>query len=267
MSDRNVNICRTYRFGRGFTLVELLVVISIIALLMAILMPALDSARKLARRIVCQGNLRQVALGCKLYLDDSEGVFYQKMNANHDFGGWKGLGPGMPLYRPFNKYVGLPTEIDSAKGAKVFHCIADTGGVSGYPAQERAYKIFGNSYQTNFFLIGPTAIGPPDASHTALHDEINRRLDGLSLTDVTTNPALLALVGDNNWINEWIPPLPHMKAWHGRPQHHNIAFLDGHGEYIRIQKGLYITSEYSILPFQDLHRMALAVQPPPDPNG
>ena len=58
---------------RGFTLVELLVVISIIALLMAILMPALNKARALGRRIVCCSHLRQLALGWSMYADANGG--------------------------------------------------------------------------------------------------------------------------------------------------------------------------------------------------
>lgn len=58
---------------RGFTLVELLVVISIIALLMAILMPALNRARELGRRAVCMGNLKQLALAWVMYADENDG--------------------------------------------------------------------------------------------------------------------------------------------------------------------------------------------------
>lgn len=46
----------------GFTMVELLVVISIISLLAAILMPAVNAARNSARRAYCQGNLRQLGI-------------------------------------------------------------------------------------------------------------------------------------------------------------------------------------------------------------
>ncbi len=58
----------------GFTLVELLVVISIIALLLAILLPALSRAREIAREVVCRGNLRQVHMAIQVYAeDDSRG--------------------------------------------------------------------------------------------------------------------------------------------------------------------------------------------------
>ena len=57
----------------GFTLVELLVVISIIAVLLAILMPSLRMAREQAKSILCASNLRQTGLGFMLYAIDYNG--------------------------------------------------------------------------------------------------------------------------------------------------------------------------------------------------
>lgn len=57
----------------GFTLVELLVVIGIIAVLIAILLPALGRARESARGTACMSNLRQIANGFWLYVQDNKG--------------------------------------------------------------------------------------------------------------------------------------------------------------------------------------------------
>lgn len=56
---------------KGFTLVELLVVISIIALLMAILLPALARAREYAKRAVCSNQIKQLQAAWYMYCDNN----------------------------------------------------------------------------------------------------------------------------------------------------------------------------------------------------
>jgi prepilin-type N-terminal cleavage/methylation domain-containing protein/prepilin-type processing-associated H-X9-DG protein len=66
-----MKVNRSMRKIKGFTLVELLVVISIIALLMAILVPALGKAREQAKRIVCANHLKTLVMGDQMYADGS----------------------------------------------------------------------------------------------------------------------------------------------------------------------------------------------------
>ncbi len=58
----------------AFTVVELLVVISIIILLIALLLPAIGNAREVGRRAVCASNQRQIATGSTSYANDHNGV-------------------------------------------------------------------------------------------------------------------------------------------------------------------------------------------------
>ena len=66
----------------GFTLVELLVVISIIALLVAILLPALNKARNQAKAAVCISNVKQWGQITWYFADDNEGRLYQSFPGN-----------------------------------------------------------------------------------------------------------------------------------------------------------------------------------------
>ena len=60
--------CRPFR---GFTLIEILVVVAIIALLIAILLPSLSKSRAQAKNVICRANLAQVGLACGTYAASS----------------------------------------------------------------------------------------------------------------------------------------------------------------------------------------------------
>jgi prepilin-type processing-associated H-X9-DG protein len=233
-------------------LIELLVVIAVIAMLLAILLPALNKARQVAKRLACQSNLRQITLAWHMYLDDYDGAFFQGINAQFIYGGWEGI-LFLNQPRPLNKYLSLPPIPQSENEAKLFRCPADKGD-TGLPC----YITDGTSYVTNILLIGQDQIGWLPS--TELKDAINARLKNLNHS-VVDNPDRLLLIGDYGWGFQWLPsPYPQGVSWHGRKCHHNVAFLDGHVDFLHIRKGLYITNEYTVLPFKELYGLAHEVQ-------
>jgi prepilin-type N-terminal cleavage/methylation domain-containing protein/prepilin-type processing-associated H-X9-DG protein len=72
--------------ARGFTLVELLVVIGIIALLVSILLPSLNRAREAAQRTKCLANLRSIGQMCTMYANVSKGALPLGFNTGNATG-------------------------------------------------------------------------------------------------------------------------------------------------------------------------------------
>src|SRR5262245_31863106 len=103
--------------ARGFTLLELLVVVAIIAILTALLLPALGRAKARAQQPACMNNLRQISLGIRMYADDSSDAFPVPVN---------NFPPdAFTAYTKLMKsYLGMTGA--SAEQAGLFACPADT---------------------------------------------------------------------------------------------------------------------------------------------
>ncbi len=117
---------------KGFTLLELLVVISIMSVLAALLFPALLKARARARKAYCINNLKQIGTALEMYVQDYDDYLPVADSL-------PGINPPLPgittLLLPYLQ-----------GNQKVFHCPSD---------RDRYYNLYGTSYEYNsYFLNG-----------------------------------------------------------------------------------------------------------------
>src|SRR6188768_27397 len=77
---------RVFRARRAFTLIELLAIIAILA---GLLLPALAKAKSRGQRVACISNLKQIALGFRMWADDNTSLYPWQVSTNKD--GTQGL--------------------------------------------------------------------------------------------------------------------------------------------------------------------------------
>lgn len=78
---------RSPRVRRGFSLIELLVALSVIVVLIGLMIPAIAQVRSTTHRVICSSNVRQIGLGVAMYADDFDGrlprsIFIRNMTQN-----------------------------------------------------------------------------------------------------------------------------------------------------------------------------------------
>lgn len=237
----------------GFTLLEILVVVAVIALLVAILLPSLGKARQQARRVFCQSQLKQLATAWHQYLNAHNGAFLQDVkkvikDSDINYGGKHGESAffrgNYREEKPLNRYAGYPLRLPT--GGELFKCPDDGGGLADFP-------WYGTSYRMNRMLVGQgkLQILKRDPCYDPL-TETNGRLPNLNRSRAA-NESRLLLMGDFEWDTTYQSAWDLIGPdWHGRTRFYNMAFLDGHATFVHIRKGMHTTADYTVVPFRDL---------------
>src|SRR6266850_1328763 len=118
---------------KGFTLIEMLVVIAIIAILAALLLPALSSAKGKGKQVACLNDLKQLSLAAQIYTADNDGKLVENLPTGRDTSSWA---PGNL------KLANNATNLNLIKQGKLFpyagqpgvyHCPADLSQAGGVP--------------------------------------------------------------------------------------------------------------------------------------
>jgi prepilin-type N-terminal cleavage/methylation domain-containing protein/prepilin-type processing-associated H-X9-DG protein len=123
----------------GFTLVELLVAIAIIAVLAALLLPAINRAKASARGTACLSNLRQVGLALQLYVQENNNRLPVMYDAALSSNSMAAIGAVATIDVVLSNHLGAP---------RILQCVAD---------DQRLFERTRSSYAWNSLLNGQDA--------------------------------------------------------------------------------------------------------------
>ena len=220
-----------FKSANAFTVLELLVVITVVAILAALLFPVFKSAKDRAIRTVCLNNLRQINLGVRMYGDDSNdvpptpGKAAGATNPITLYSGYKAL---------MKSYVGLPGEASSRD--KLFACPADMFYPPFFSTNEDTHVRYVREslHDTNYLDYSSYAFNGGDNVIRMLGTIPWTRpgLTGVKLSSVKKT-ARTVLVAEAAAFVPW--------SWHepgSRRPFNNakniVSFVEGHVSYIKI---------------------------------
>jgi prepilin-type N-terminal cleavage/methylation domain-containing protein/prepilin-type processing-associated H-X9-DG protein len=126
--------------NKGFSLIELLIVIAIIAILAALLFPVLDQAKQRAWTAQCISNLRQIGMGMKMFADDNGGFYPESGNDIY----WNAIDPAT------GKASWMQQIYSYTMGTNVYNC---PGNVQLPPAMRGPFNYF-NGTRAAFIKSG-----------------------------------------------------------------------------------------------------------------
>ncbi len=233
--------------SRGFTLVELLVVIGIIAVLISVLMPALNRARDAAITIKCAAQLRQIGIAEGMYVAENRGYQYPTSYDTPPSGG-----TSTSVTFLLQRYIPRPPGVNDSADRTLWRCPAVrgeqytgqfqlsygfnmgvhvpwqySGGVPEYPTLRRMSQFnrtseivsvvdasLSSGAWTTTGRLAYTEVKPPPSTNFAEMRQIAQAEQSITLV--------------SGWANNNDSGNYHMRWRHYRNDAANLLFLDGH---------------------------------------
>ena len=260
----------------GFTLIEVLVVVAIIALLVSILLPSLKEAREQALKVTCLANQSTLGKAVTSYLNSEKNQFpwgtgKRKTDTSTTinesttepwlrtwgYGGNRGtLGHPSNFYvaasdwypneRPLNRYVYASAKIAPNAKLEVYRCPSDKGvRLNADPDSDSstltAYELLGTSYQANhnWRYYSELVEGGDSRRRWYLMRNICKIMERYGPSRfilLYEDPADWALTTADN-----LPDSYNVSSWHGKANFHSMLFMDGHAAniYVDFRKNRY----------------------------
>jgi prepilin-type N-terminal cleavage/methylation domain-containing protein/prepilin-type processing-associated H-X9-DG protein len=218
---RNRRLCRD-----GFTLVELLVVIAVIAILAALLLPALGSAKQRAWQAACLNNHKQLALAWSMYKDDNRGLLViddpltGSTLGGTNYPSWVYGDMAVATDATNASLIQLGLLYNYAGNPGIYHCQADgtTGHLRSYSMQSQL-----SFYENGVPVTADPAYPPVYSENQMRKTPTSATLVFLDESATTINDGYFAAnVTGDTWGDA-------PAAWHSHGC--NFSFADGHAEH------------------------------------
>ena len=198
-----------------FTLIEILVVITVIAVLAAMLLPSLARARDRAYGTTCLSNMRQLNFGYIEYVEDNDHWFPNANTGNPSRGTpyWTDRGNSEAAIERGVIYPYMTT-------TAIYACPSDWR----YNAPKRIFETFWRAFSVNGYLHGERNKASGIHRVTRSPDEVMTITEEQDPRGFNVNSFFLGTPTAITWRNgDWLAAI-HLQGY-------NIAFADGHIEY------------------------------------
>jgi len=241
----------------SFTIIELLIVFSILAILVSLLQPSLDSVLENSSRLKCQTNLRQIGLGFSLFASDQDdhlpGTTGGNWEADEMKHSWIGSEVGYRDNDPSKKMRGrervgsIWPYLGKTKSKTIYRCPSLEEGV--WNSGVGSNGLF--DYVSFQVFAGAKVHNMPSKAYYPL--PVDDSVVNINIDKMDTTIVPLVTEEDPNWwlnrrhIESAHTNLDRMGNWHGNGT--NIAAPDGSAQYIEfINRGPYAREWKALAP-------------------